>query len=387
MVRWMRGEARIVVSEGFPALFLEKCRQRGIRLRYLIVRTGELEARVDQKDLNAVLEISALLGMHTQVLENRGIPQFLLRYRKRYGIPVGILIAAVILSVLSSFVWSVDFEGIERLDRQAFESYFKEAGLSQGVFLCNVDTRVLEQEAEAFDPNIKKVSVNLIGCRAFVRVWERVRPPEITDETICYDLVAAKDGEVVKADITAGTPMIHVGDGVLKGDILAQSAVPLKNGETRFAAASGIVIARTKQTVVCELRQKQRVATVVRHKKKTGLLFFGCEAPVHNTQNRENLRAMSCVSYLQAGGTAFPIGSRTTDLLYCSTAEITLTPAQALLICADDLARRSAELLPNCQVESREERLRTGETFSLEAAYTILENIAEQRQIELRPDT
>ena len=376
--RWMRGEVYIVVSEGFPALFLEACKAKNIRLRYLLLRSSGLEAQIEQKDLNEVLAVSASLGMHTEIPKMRGIPQFLLRYRKRYGIPVGILCAAAIISVLSSFVWSVDIEGTQQLDREAFASFLKDAGLSQGVFISSVDTGMLERQAEAFDPAIKKVTVNLVGCRAFVRVRERIMPPDIAEEGRTCELIAAKDGEIVKADITAGTPLIRVGDAVLKGDVLAQGAVPLKNGATRYVEASGIVIARTKIPVLCELSRKQSAAFVIRSRKKHSLILFGCEFPVRNNKSRPDVYAMDSVSYLKNGGVVFPIGIRTTNLFYCSERETELTSAKACLICADDLARRAAVKLQNCVVELQSETLTDDRQFSLEASFVVLENVAVQ---------
>lgn len=378
--RLLRGDAHIAVSEGFPALFLEECRKRGIRLRYLTVYSDGLEARVDQKSLWEALAISAALGMHAEVNESRGIPHFIRRYRRRYGIPFGLLCAALILSVLSSFVWSVEIEGIERLDEEAFAACIKAAGLSQGVFLCGVDTTAVEQAAENSDPGIKKVTVNLIGCRAYVRVWERTMPPETVQEGEVCDLVAARDGEIVKADITAGTPLIRVGDGVKRGDMLASGTVPLNNGENRYAAASGIVIARTKVPVVCGLRLKQNVYAAVSHRKKYSAILFGCEFPLHAEKNKNNVTSMNVVSYLQSGNTVFPLGIRTTDVLYCEETPVVFTPAQALLICTDDLARLSADKLKKGVPVQREERLLSGDTYSLEVTYTVLENIAVQRK-------
>ena len=380
--RWIRGDVRITVSEGFPILFMEACRKKKIRLRYLIVYTSGLEARIDRKDLDAVFGISAQLGMHTEAEEQKGLLPYLRRYRRRYGIPAGILCAAAILSVLSSFVWSVEIEGTEMLSKEAFAAQLKAAGLSQGVFLCNVDTGAIERETEAFDPIIKKVSVNLIGCRAFVRVWERTLPPAITEEGVACDLVAAKGGEIVKADITAGTPLVHAGDAVRCGDLLAEGAVLLKNGGTRSAAANGIVIARTKIPVLCELHRRQTVCAVIRSRKKYGFILFGCEFPLHGEKKQNGVLCMNGVSYLKAGNTVFPVGVRTADLLYCRETKISLTQAQAVLICADDLARRSAAGIGDSVVEQRIERLREGDVTALNATYNALENIAVQKRRE-----
>ena len=93
---------------------------------------------------------------------------------------------------------------------------------------------------------------------------------------------------------------------------------------------------------------------------------------------------MNVVSYLQTGNTVFPLGLRTTDVLYCEETPVAFTPAQALLICADDLARISADKLRNGVPVQREEQLLPGETYTVEATYTILENIAVQKKREVR---
>ena len=123
--RSIHGEVRFIACEGFPSLFLRYCKNSGIRLRYILLSADSVEAVVSDPDFKRVLAVASSLGMRVDVVSKRGLPQFLYRYRRRLGLPVGVLFASLLLAVLSSFVWSVEVEGLRQLDPDAFSAYFK----------------------------------------------------------------------------------------------------------------------------------------------------------------------------------------------------------------------------------------------------------------------
>ncbi len=376
--RLIKGDVRFTVLEGFPALFLKKCKKNGVRLRYVVIRSDTVEAVTSEAEFKTVLSVAASLGMRVEIVAKRGFPQFFHRYRHRYGIPAGMLLFSVLLAVLSSFVWSVEVEGLHTLEAGAFSDYLRSHRVCQGVFLCSVNTDEVENLVERYDPHIKKSEVNLVGSRLMIRVIERELPPEMSDETRFGDLVAARGGEIVDVDITAGVKKIREGDAVVAGDVLAQGLVPLNDGTFRPTRAQGTVIARTHRLLSCMSARKPVLFSVKHSKIRYQLCFFGCEFPVYPSRKNmpRDIHTTESVFYLRSGGHAFPVGIRKTGTLVLSEREIALDRRQTLLMCATDLALQFCDKLDRINVLSFSEKQSETGTATLEADFVCEENIA-----------
>ena len=350
-------------------------------MRDISIRSDTVRAVVSEKDYPSILSVAAKLGMKLTVLSRKGAPQLLFRFRRRWGIPVGMLLAALLLSVFSSFVWSVEVVGLNKIDSVAFSDFLRSIHVCPGVFICNIDTNSIESQVEQYDACVKKAEVNLVGSRVFVRVIERSPQPEIVDKGKCCNLIAGRGGEVLTADITAGIKKVRVGDAVAAGDLLAEGVIPLKNEEDfRYVRAQGVVMARTHRLIRCSVPQKLIASVIKSSKTKYAFCFFSCEFPVYRdkTDAGKKTHRTQSVFYLKSGKNQFPLGVKIIGEYQLSETEITPDASQMLLIGATDLALRFAQTLENVNVSSYTET-ETGEgSLTLETDYVCAENIAKE---------
>lgn len=376
--RLIKGDVHFTVLEGFPSLLLKECKKNGIRLRYVLIRSDTVEAITSESEFKTVLSVASSLGMRVEIHSKRGLPSVIMRYRHRYGLPVGLLLFSVLLAVLSSFVWSVEVEGLNTVNAEAFSDYLRSNHVCQGIFLCNVDTNSIEALAERYDPHIKKSEVNLVGSRLIVRLIERETPPEMTDESRCGDLIAERGGEILNADISAGIKKIREGDAVVAGDVLAEGMIPLSDGTFRATRAQGTVIARTHRQLSCMSAQKPVLFLTDRWNVRNQLCFFGCEFPLSvNRRNKDrNIHTTESVFYIRSGDHAFPVGIKKIGILKLAEREISLDRKQTMLLCATDLALRFCGSLEHVNVVSFTEQKSKSGITTLEADYVCEENIA-----------
>jgi len=200
-------------------------------------------------------------------------------------------------------------------------------------------------------------------------VFERTLPPEMTDLHTYSNVIAAKDGEVLSADILAGVPYISAGDTVQKGDLLAGGIQELSDGTERLLRAKAIVMARTRTSFSCQTALNVSVQKPESMSDKRSLYFFGLVFPPQNE------KASSAV-YLSTPTSIFPIGLIRTRTTGMTDISLKLTDAQAKLICMTDLAFTAFQSIGDTYVYQREISSQTAAQYSVDAVFYCEEDIA-----------
>ena len=371
------GTVRFCAEEGFSDRFLNDCAAQGVVLKNVDVCGNTVTAEVSCKSFAAVREICSLSGMKLTRVRARGLRPTLLRYKARIGVPIGVFLGAVLYIVLSSMLWSIQITGIEETKAEAFSGYLTGIGVSRGVFLFGIDCNELERRIEAWDPEILRAAVNLIGCRMYIAVTPRVVPPVLPDVNEYCNVVAAKDGEILSADILAGEGFVKDGDPVVKGDLLASGAVPLKNGGVCFVHAKAVVRARTVTGVVCSVPAEKDVSRLTQRKDRWSVCFFGVQFPPQRDAKR------MCGEYLATDGSVFPIGLKRGRYDEYEKEKIQLNKEQARLLVFTDLACIAYRDFRTVPIEE----LRVTESFDagarITAAFVCVEDIAKEQIFEV----
>lgn len=94
------------------------------------------------------------------------------------------------------------------------------------------------------------LAVNVRGCRAYVQVRERLRPPARVNETVPTNVIARCPGLVTQVRALDGEKQVLPGTVVQQGQLLISGVVDTGGAErpsvtTRFLAGKGTVRART----------------------------------------------------------------------------------------------------------------------------------------------
>lgn len=374
--KFFEGRVYFTATEGFSELFINACKGKGARLLDIFVSGDCVSAAVKYSELKKVLKAADVSGMTLEITKRSGVPALINKYKTRVGIPVGIFLFAVIIQVLSGFLWSVEVTGLESIKEEDFLTFLEYCGAKKGAFLVNIDCNEIELQAENLNPAIMRVTVNLVGSKLYVEVFERVMPPDMTDLKAYGNVVAAKDGEVISADILAGVEYVKPGDAVLKGELLAGGVQELSDGSTRLLRAQAIVMARTKTSLSCQTALKVNVKRPEKTSDSRSLYFFGLVFPPQKGDT-------SSGTYLSTPASIFPIGilrTRTTDFIENA---ITLSETQAKLICITDLAFTAFSTLGDTYVAERHMVSSVGSQYAVDAMFICEENIAKEQLFEV----
>lgn len=253
---WMRlwrfavGYVWFQAEGGFPEKFVSDAAAAGISLSESR-REGELLfACCAAKDYRRLRPLARRACMRLRLVRKSGLYFRLFPYRKRAGVPVGLVLAAVLLTVLSRRIWIVQPEGNAALSDEKILETAAALGVYPGCRIEDIDMELLRLRALDLLPETVYVSVNPSGCVARVAVSEREPAPDIQNFKKNFsNLVAARDGKILSTEIYSGQGTVAVGEGVTAGTLLVSGAVESASGNTVLRRSAGKIMAQTVHTL------------------------------------------------------------------------------------------------------------------------------------------
>lgn len=372
---WLYGECEIVAERGFDELFLSECRKRNIEFRQIKFDDDKLKLRIKFFDKKSFVECAEKSSVNIIRINSKGLPELFLKYRRRYGIPVGLFLSCIIVFLLSSVLWSIEIDGNQIISEEVISTVLADAGAKTGVFLDCIDNSELEfMLYETFD-EISWVSVDVAGSRMFVNIRETEEIEPESKENIFSNIIASKDGEIIRADVFVGEGSIPPGSAVVKGDLLVNGVITFRDGRVVFTDADAKIWARTKNVIKTGSALKISVKIPEKNYNRYFVTFFGFKLPW--TTGTDNY---SISRYLfDAMTIVFPIGLE--RKFYCKLKDNVkeLSSSQALLIAFNDYAAEVSELSDNAEILEKSENIIVNDEIGFEGIFVCKENIAQKK--------
>ncbi len=326
-------------------------------------------------------------GIELTVESRHGLPVLLSSAVRRPGILVGLVIAVCAIVFSQSVIWDVRVEGNETVPSEEIIALLEECGVGVGTKKRGLDIAAIENKVLILSDDISWISVNVIGNIAEVQVREIASVPEDEDYA-ASNLVATRSGTVVEFIEIKGNLDVKLGEAVSEGQLLVGGIYGSETDGFRLVRSKGKVLALCdhEYTVKVPLQYEKKVYTA-RKKTRKSLIFF--EKEVNFFRNSRNLYS-SCdtierVEYLNLFGLGdLPVGIRTIEYIEYET---------KIGIRSEEQAAEQANLLlwqmlyadaPDAELVSKQLDGRVeGDTYILTARIECVQNIAEEREIEV----
>ena len=267
LINFLLGSVSLEITGAFPERFLNLCAQAGLGFWALEWPDSHtLRLRAAGKDLKALTRLAQQAMCDLTVRRRFGIPFFLLRFRRRYALLLGLALSMCTVCVLSRFILTVDVQGNEQVPSSVILAELKRLGVRPGAYGPSINENMVCGEALLNLKDLAWISVNLHGTRAEVLVRERAPKPDIVDESVPAHIVADGSGIITHMEVLSGQAQAQEGDTVLEGEVLISGVVDLREPAyseldigTLTVRASGKVYARTWRTLTAVLPLEAQV--------------------------------------------------------------------------------------------------------------------------------
>lgn len=199
---------------------------------------------INSKDFKDVKKICEEINSEVNVVKMGRIIKFIHNFKVYFTLSIGLGISIGMIIFLSMFIWKIDIKGDSHVSPYEIRQVIKNLGVHKGMLKFKIDTDKLENEIVASNANLLWSKVRVQGSTLQIEVIESFKPPVIDVDLSLGDIVADKDGEIVRVYTQSGTAMVKAGDIVKKGDLLI-GGYQGKEGNVFEVAPVGDVIAKT----------------------------------------------------------------------------------------------------------------------------------------------
>lgn len=262
---YIRGYVIIFVEGYFLEKFVNICTRRQIFLWDIRKKKNSaMSMKISIKGFKMLKPIAKKTGCRVKILRKRGVPFVLYRYKRRKTFILGAVLFVFMFYFMTSFVWTVEVIGNEKLTSTYILDKVSSVGVRPGVFKYRINPHEVANSLMLDVDELSWVSVVIKGTKVKINVAEAVLKPKLVEKDVPCDIVAAKDGVVKSIFVKSGLGAVQAGDTVEKGQVLINGTIPVKNQEDnpRILHAIGDVMARTwydgSQTVETKIFEKIR---------------------------------------------------------------------------------------------------------------------------------
>ncbi|WP_124998174.1 sporulation protein YqfD [Clostridium tagluense] len=243
--KYKKGTITMEIESFMPEKFINLLWKNGIvakNIKKVNITTLVLEVKLC--DYVEISKVAKKTDTKIVIIGRNGLSFFLMKIKSRSVLLLGVILFVCIIYYLSTFVWNIEISTENYISPYELRNQIKGFGVSKGLRKKNIDVYDIENKLLRSNDEIMWVKARIEGVKLKVDVIERQSPPIIiVDKTPC-NLIASKDGMIVRVFTTEGTAVVKEGDMIQKGDLLVKGEQG-KEESVYAVHAQGEVIAKT----------------------------------------------------------------------------------------------------------------------------------------------
>ncbi len=269
---------------------LNEAGRKGIRLEKIRRRINrEITLECSPEDYPMLAALAEEKGFRVSGKKPVGIFRQLLRLKKRPGLILGAMAAALVMVWCLGYVWQVRVENAGAYEGEV-KTCLEAWGIQPMIRKSQVSLPELREKLEWRFPQVKWIRTEWDGTALKVVLEEGTPPPDIETKGGPCDVVAAEDGLLVQLTTYAGTPVAKAGDFVRAGQALILGEERGENGALIPVKARGEAKARVWVTAEVRLPIMETVSLTTGRSLQRRLL----EAPFFSWCGQEEADYLTC---------------------------------------------------------------------------------------------
>ena len=231
MPHFFRGYLQIRVITNSPEKFLNACSNKSIYLWGIVPETTGLRFNIHVRNFKKLKNIIRMTKSKTVILNKRGFPFIINRYKKRNLFAAGSVICLIMIFVLSCFTWSIEITGNETYTDEMILKYLNSQNIRTGTPLWKINCADIAANIRRKYDDIIWVSASIEGSYLKLNIKENENSRVLSEKNanMPMDIIAETDCLVKEVIIRNGIPMVKPGDYVKKGTVLVSGQIPVYN--------------------------------------------------------------------------------------------------------------------------------------------------------------
>lgn len=327
LYRFFLGILEIEIYGIYPEKVLNICERNKISLWDIRIKKGKICCKIRVRDFKKFPKIFKRQGVRLHITNRVGVPFFTNKYKRRFGVLLGLIVYFLILVYFQSFVWVIEINGNKTVSTAEIMAICEEIGIHEGIKSSGFDAKIKAQELLLKSDKLSWASFNIEGCVLNVNVTEIDKKKD--DDLSPSNLIAASDGIIKHIDVTVGNCVVKVGDTVRKGDLLASGIIENENS-IKFVKSRGKIIAETVSII--KLSQPYEFSEKLltgKQKTKKVLEIFNFKIPLFLGKEKAEYDSVYKAENIKLFGKKLPIKIHTRNFIYKKTEKVKIDYATA----------------------------------------------------------
>lgn len=286
----------------------------------------------------------------------KGLYYIVCKYFKRYGFAIGIVLFFAISFLMSNTILKVKIIGdLDAESERAIREILREEGIYAGAYIPNINFKKTESRIFGISPDIAWTSIGNSGSVISVNVSVVSQKVESDEGRIPCNIVAAHDGQIVKADVMVGELVVLIGSPVKKGEILVSGISENKNGTAYYQHSIARITAEYQETIRLEQKLFDFAHTDGETVYKKYFSFFEYDIPLPGGGVPGSYSAVGS-SYvpIRLFGITLPIGIKTFEYTERVSRGKIYSAEDAIKILTEKLNIYESNILKSCEILDRE---------------------------------
>ncbi len=385
---YLCGSAVVVVPSDNVAALLNLCMYYCIPYDNFEAVENGVKLRFRLSALKKLKKEASARGICFEIEKTKGLPALFERYKYRYGILAGILIAVALIFLSQQFIWDIEIVGNEKITSSELCGILKKYDFSVGSYIPSINTDKIENKILIDTENISWISINIMGTVAEVQIRERALAEKFEGVTKPANLVATKAGVVEEVRIYRGNVVVRSGQVVEKGDLLVSGLFDSERVGFRYTRSAGEVYAKTTTEFFIEIPYKYEEIeyTGVEYCDQY-LNFFDFSINISKNSGNEGAfydKIDIVENYALPDGTNTPFALHTVKYLEYERVEKTRSQEQAELLAYFELSEKLSLLSEDSVIIRKTITPSIREnSFSLYCVVVAVENIAKVSEFDV----
>ena len=346
--RYITGYVKFSGHGSFPERFLNLCAIHSLTVIEPKVDFDKIQGIMSVADYKKTRLLRRKSCMRIHIDKKIGLPFVVKKYKKRYGILVGVVAFFLTFMIFGGLCLNISVNGNDKYSYEQVVSCLEKSGIEIGMNMKDIDPYQARVNFLRKNPQFSWVAFNKKGCFLTVEISEtNLKKMNKTPKFPC-NIVAKLPGEIVSIKAYEGALVAKVGTAVGKGDLLVSGTVELTNKTTKFVHASAQVIAKTRRKLKVFVPYKS-VQKQVEEKSHTRTVFSlaNIDIPLFLGEIKGEYKAKREVKEYFLLGVRLPYKKTTATFRKVYKKQIVLSKSQAKILAKEKMQKKAKNKFGN----------------------------------------